>query len=240
MKVEAHTVIANRVLAALPRVEYQRLANTMELINLTSGQSIQQARTPVQHVWFPNDCLISLRAEIIPGGLLEIGLAGNEGVVGIAGGRNGGDSVLSAIVQNGGSAMCVEVPLLKRLLPHCPALQQAMYLSLHGLMMQASQNAVCSHFHLLEARLARSLLATRDRLHANEFHLTHEFLAQALGVRRVGVTKAATALQTRNLIRYTRGAITVIDGAGLEQTACACYQLDRAQMLNILDNKNTK
>ena len=221
---------ANQILAALPRPEYAQLQDALQIQPLMSGECIQHARLSVHQVWFPIDCLISVRAEILPGGVLEVGLVGSEGVVGIAGGRNGRDSVLSAIVQNSGSALCIDVKTLKRQLPTCPIFQQALYLSMHGLMMQASQNAVCSHYHLLEARLARSLLATRDRLRANEFHLTHEFLGQALGVRRVGVTKAATALQTRNLIRYTRGAITVIDGAGLERAACACYALDRTQI----------
>ncbi len=219
----------NRLLAALPRMEYAQLHGALRSAALVTGDCIQPARQAVREVWFPVDCLLSVRAEISPGGGLEVGLVGSEGVVGIAGGRNGCDSILSAIVQNSGSAFCIEVRALKRQLPSCPQLQQALYLSMHGLMMQASQNAVCSHYHLLEARLARSLLATRDRLQMSEFHLTHEFLGQALGVRRVGVTKAATALQIRNLIRYTRGAITVIDGPGLEQAACACYQLDQSQ-----------
>ena len=228
---------ANRILAALPRAEYAQLHSALRIQALVSGDCIQQARASVQLVWFPIDCLISVRAEILPGGVLEVGLLGSEGVVGIAGGRNGLDSVLSAVVQNSGSAFCIDVKTLKRQLPSCPSLQQALYLSMHGLMMQASQNAVCSHYHLLEARLARSLLATRDRLHVNEFHLTHEFLGQALGVRRVGVTKAATALQTRQLIRYTRGAIKVVDGDGLEQAACACYALDRAHLGIAVPNK---
>ena len=234
MKVESSSTppsrAANQILAALPRAEYAQLQSSLRIESLVSGDCIQQARVSVQQVWFPTDCLISIRAEILPGGVLEVGLLGSEGVVGIAGGRNGIDSLLSAVVQNSGSAFCIDVKTLKRQLPTCPTLQQALYLSMHGLMMQASQNAVCSHYHLLEARLARSLLATRDRLRVNEFHLTHEFLGQALGVRRVGVTKAATALQTRQLIRYTRGAITIVDGAGLEQAACACYALDRAHL----------
>ena len=214
----------------LPPAEYQTIAASLDCVELTSSEIVQQSRRPILHVWFPNDCLISLRAEINADAMLEIGLAGAEGVVGVAGARNGGDSLLTAIVQNGGSAMRIDVSHLKRNLPDCPALQHALNMSIHGLMMQASQTAICSHYHLLEARLARSLLMTRDRLHTNEFHLTHEFVAHALGVRRVGVTKAATALQTHNLISYTRGAITIVDGAGLEAAACVCYPMDRRQL----------
>ena len=229
MKFASHPAPSNRLLAALPRAEYARLAASLKSVDLIAGAVIQQSRQAVRHVWFPLDCLISLRAEITPDAVLEVGLTGSEGVVGIAGGRNGIDSLLTAVVQSGGRALSIDVPEFKRLLIGCPALQQALYLSVHGLMMQASQNAVCSHYHLLEARLARSLLLTRDRLQTSEFHLTHEFLGHALGVRRVGVTKAATALQTRRLISYTRGAITIVDGPGLEAAACLCYQMDRRQ-----------
>ncbi len=220
----------NRLLAALPSAEYAQLDGALRSVALSTGACIQQAYQPVCDVWFPLDCLISVRAEISPGGVLEVGLVGSAGVVGIAGRRDGSGSILSAIVQNSGTALCIAVQILERQLPTCPNLQQVLYSSMHGLLMEASQNAVCSHYHLLEARLARSLLATRDALQTSEFHLTHEFLGQALGVRRVGVTKAATALQTRNLIRYTRGAITVIDGPGLEQAACACYALGLVQL----------
>ena len=228
---------SNRILSGLPRAELTRMMAALQLVELDAGETVQHAHVAVKHVWFPLDCLISLRAEINPGGVLEVGLAGNEGVVGIAGGRHSQDSLLSAVVQNGGRAMQIDVPALKRLLPKCPGLQRALYLSMHALMMQASQNALCSHYHLLEGRLARSLLATRDRLGTSDFHLTHEFLAHALGVRRVGVTKAATALQTRGLIRYARGAISIIDHAGLEQAACACYALDRRALSATVDEQ---
>lgn len=228
---------ANRILSALSRQEYARIVGGLQQVELAAGDMIQHSHLPVSTVWFPITCLVSLRAEINPDAVLEIGLSGSEGVIGIAGGRNGVDSLLTAVVQSGGSAMCIAVSELNAVLADCPGLQQALFMSMHAMMMQASQNAVCSHYHLLEARLARSLLLTRDRLQTSEFHLTHEFLGHALGVRRVGVTKAATALQTRNLISYTRGAITIVDGTGLEAAACDCYQMDRRRLETVVIGK---
>jgi CRP-like cAMP-binding protein len=105
------------------------------------------------------------------------------------------------------------------------SLRQLLYRYTDTLLAQAIQIAVCSRFHVLEARLARSLLITRDRLQSEKFHLTHEFLAHALGVRRVGVTKAASALQQQGLITYSRGNIEILDSAGLEAVSCRCYEM---------------
>jgi CRP-like cAMP-binding protein len=156
---------------------------------------------------------------------LEVGLIGSEGMVGTAVALGNGVSQLSAVVQNAGAAVRIESGHFREQFKKIPSLQRELDRYTHALMLQSMQTAVCSHFHMLDARLARSLLSTRDRLQSDEFHLTHEFLAHKLGVRRVGVTKAACALQQKNLISYSRGDIKILDGNGLEGCACLCYQI---------------
>ncbi|WP_240776324.1 Crp/Fnr family transcriptional regulator [Nitrincola alkalilacustris] len=122
----------------------------------------------------------------------------------------------------------------RRELDATPALQQEVKRYLYVVMGQLAQNTICAHFHLLEARLARCLLMMRDRAHSETFHATHEILAQILGVRRVGITKAATSLQNHSLISYNRGAITIMDSTGLEAASCDCFSLDNASYNRIM------
>ncbi len=216
--------IHNRLLAALPTLEYDLLAAKFSSIRLQAGDVIQVLHGPVGYVWFPTSGLISLRSEITPGTGLEIAMVGSDGMVGIAGTDDVAVSPLSAVVQIGGTALRIGSTQFRAIVDISVALKKIVATSMESLVLQASQNAVCSHFHLLEARLARLLLHTRRCIAVDEFHLTHEFLGHALGVRRVGVTKAATALQMRHLIRYSRGAISIIDVAGLTAAACSCYR----------------
>ena len=132
-----------------------------------------------------------------------------------------------AVVQRAGSASRIDANLFRAAFARSPALQRVLYRYTDTLLAQAIQIAVCSRYHVLEARLARSLLVTRDRLQSDRFHLTHEFLAHALGVRRVGVTKAASALQQQGLINYSRGNIEILDPERLAQAACTCYEIVR-------------
>ncbi len=222
-------VLRNRLLAALPPEDLAALNGAIRTVHLSLGMVLYEPGEPIQSTYFPNDSLISLLA-VVEGRLtLEVGLVGCEGMVGgsVALGHDVGQ--VRAVVQRAGSAVQIDSNVFRSEFSLHPALQRVMYRYTDGLLAQAIQIAVCSRFHVLEARLARSLLITRDRLGSDKFHLTHEFLAHALGVRRVGVTKAASALQQQKLITYSRGNIEILDPVGLAAVSCRCYDIVKGQ-----------
>lgn len=217
--------VANSLLAALPRTDYQRLLANLKPVTLTFGEVLYEPGDPIRHVYFPGDSLVSLLT-LADGHLaLEVGMVGREGMVGTPMSLGISVSPVRALVQGSGTAMQMTAACFRKEFRQCPPLQRALYRYVHVLMAQVTQTAACNRFHVVEARLARWLLMTRDRVRANRFHLTQEFLAHMLGVRRVGVTKAAGALQQRKLISYSRGNITILDRNGLEAASCQCYQI---------------
>jgi CRP-like cAMP-binding protein len=224
MPVKDRVPITNSLLAALPRKDYQRLLAGLELVTLTFGKVLYEPGDSIRHVYFPNNSLVSLLT-LADGHLaLEVGMVGPEGMVGTPMSLGINVSPVRALVQGSGTAMRMTAVRFRKALRQSPPLQQALYRYIHALMVQVTQTAACNRFHVVEARLARWLLMTRDRVRANRFRLTQEFLAHMLGVRRVGVTKAAGALQRRKLIRYSRGNITILDEKGLEAASCRCYE----------------
>ena len=150
-------------------------------------------------------------------------MVGREGMVGVALALGVAKSPVRALVQGGGAAMRMSSGRFAGALRRSPALRDGLHAYIHELMSQISRTAACNRFHVVQARLARWLLMTRDRVGSDEFRMTHEFLAAMLGVRRVGVTEAATALQRRRLIEYSRGRIRILDRAGLRAASCSCY-----------------
>ncbi len=181
----------------------------------------------ISHVYFPGDSLVSLLT-LADGHLaLEVGLIGREGMVGISLVLGHDASPVRALVQGSGTALRMPAARFRKFFRHSPPLQQELYRYTYTLMAQISQTAACNRFHVVEMRLARWLLMTHDRVKSDQFHMTHEFLGHMLGVRRVGVTRAAQTLQNRKLIRYSRGNITVLDRNGLEAAACHCYEIVR-------------
>lgn len=220
-----HAPVANSVLAAIPRNEYQRLAADLEPVSLTFGDVIYEPGDTIQYVYFPVDCLVSLLTQVEDRMALEVGLVGSEGMVGIPLALGISTSSVRALVQETGVAMRMEAGRFQLEFKQSPSLQRELYRYTHLLMAEFSQTAACNRFHSVEARLARWLLMTRDRIKSNQFHLTHEFLANMLGVRRVGVTNAASALRRRKLIDYHRGNITILDRKGLDAASCGCYRI---------------
>lgn len=216
----------NRLLAMLPTRELHALIKSSRIVQvrLLMGQVLHEQGQPIEHVYLPQDCVISLMTVASDRMTLEVGLIGPEGLAGIAVALGSKVSPVQAVVRRGGGAMRIAADVFRQSLDAHPLLWRAVSYHAHGLMVQATQAAFCSHFHLLETRLARCLLMMRDRVHSNGLHLTHEVLALALGVRRVGITKAATSLQQRGLISYSRGDIRILDSTGLEMAACSCYQ----------------
>jgi CRP-like cAMP-binding protein len=218
------TVILNSLLAALPRKSYLRLLPGLTPVDLVFGEVLYEPGQKIEHVYFPTQSLISLLT-LVEGHLaLEVGLVGWEGMVGFPLALGVDVSPVRSLVQGAGPALRMTAARFRSELRRSPPLQRELHRYVATMMAQISQTAGCNRFHVVEPRLARWLLMTRDRVRSGEFRMTHEFLSHMLGVRRVGVTEAASALQQRNLIEYTRGAIKILDHRGLEKAACACYE----------------
>ena len=215
----------NQILATLPREEYQRLLADLEPVTLALGDVLHEPGELIQRIYFPNEgLLVSLQILIEHHRALEIGLVGSEGVVGLPWAQGIGTSSVRAVAQGTGTALRLDASHFGETLETCPTLQRALHRYTQALIAQITQTAACNRFHQVEARLARWLLLASDRLQSDPIRFTHEWLADLLGVRRVGVTVAASTLQQRGLIQYRRGHITILDREGLKTSACACYQ----------------
>ncbi len=224
----------NRLLEALPESDRRRFLAGCETIELTFAEVLYTPNERLNQVLFPITGFISLIMPVDDSASLEVGMVGNEGMFGVPLALGVDLSPVRAVVQGAGSALRMDAAHFCRELRRSERLQReiARYVFVH--LAQLAQTAACTRFHVVEARLARWLLMTQDRAHANAFHVTQEFLALMLGVRRVGVTKAAGALQKRRLIRYSRGDITVLDRRGLKAASCGCYEADRESYDRIL------
>jgi CRP-like cAMP-binding protein len=217
----------NRLIASLSRRDRVALLGISEQVVLQRGAVLGKPGEPTRHVYFPNDCLISLVASMEREPALEVGMVGREGMLGAQMVLGVSRMPLHALVQGEGMARRVPSAAFRRILSESRPLKGLLNRYVYVLMAQLATSAVCTRFHGVQPRLARWLLMTQDRARSDSFHLTHEFLAHMLGVRRVGITCAASVLQQRGLIRYHRGEITVLHRAGLEAAACACYAADQ-------------
>ncbi len=216
----------NRLLEALPSSDRRRMLAECETVELGFADVLYTPRERLSHVYFPIASFISLIMAVNKSASLEVGLVGNEGMFGIPLVLGVDVCPMRAVVQGAGLALRMDAPAFCRELGRSQALQRETDRYIFVQISQLAQTAACTRFHVVEARLARWLLMTQDRAHANNFNVTQEFLAMMLGVRRVGVTKAASALQARGFIQYRRGAVTVLDRRGLKGAACGCYKAD--------------
>jgi CRP-like cAMP-binding protein len=216
---------ANSLLAALPSSHYRLLLPQLEPVTVTFGEVLYHPGEPIQHVYFPTDSLVSLLTLVEGHMALEIGLVGREGMLGIPLVLGTNHSPVRALVQGSGTALRMKSAHFLGKFKQSAPLQKEVHRYIHERMVQITQTAACNRFHMVEARLARWLLMTRDRVRSDQFRLTQELLGCMLGVLRVAVTKAAGALQQRKLISYHRGEISILDGQGLEAAACRCYQV---------------
>lgn len=217
----------NRLLAALPAMQRARFVADCLPVQLVLGKVLHEPGDRVRNVYFPTGCVVSTVIVIDGHCSLETGMIGSEGMWGYA--SILGDSAafpLRVAVKDSGAAWCMKSATFRRHLRDLPALRPLLDRYLRVLLCQLAQTAACMRFHVVEERLARWLLMTQDRTQSDTFRVTQEFLAFVLGVRRVGVTVAAGILQSRHLIRYKRGHVTIIDRERLVAAACSCYWSD--------------
>lgn len=217
----------NRLLAALPNSDRRRIMANCETVELAVADVLYVQWEPLDCVYFPTSGIVSLSISTGDLAAFEVGLVGGEGMLGIALVLDADISPERAVVHGAGLALRMDAAPLRNELRRSEALRSVVDRYVQIRLSQLAQSAICAHFHLLESRLARRLLMTQDRARANTFNVTQEVLASKLGVRRVGVTKAASALQRRRLIHYSRGDITVLDRRGLMAASCRCYKADR-------------
>lgn len=217
--------ITNQLLAALPTKDYQELRPHLEEIPLVLEELLYRPNVVITDVYFPNSGIVSLLAGVNERSTLEVGLVGNEGMVGLSVFMGVNSSINHAVVQGTGRAMKMKATALRKECNKGGVLPQLLQRYSHSLLTQITQSAVCNQFHTVNARLSRWLLMMHDRMESDEFQVTQQFLSNMLGVRREGVSRAASHLQKRGLIRYLRGRLNVLDRAGLEASSCSCYEI---------------
>lgn len=218
-------VVTNHLISRLSREEQNRFLQHCESTELVFGDILCEPDQPIQYVYFPLAGFISLVISMEGHQPLEVGLIGNEGMLGATLALEVADAPLKAVVQGSGSALRMTAAQFQHELRNSPSMLSTLNRYLYVLVMQLSQTAACTHFHEIEPRLARWLLMTHDRAHADHFHLTQEYLADMLGVRRSSITIAAGKLQQQKLISYIRGDINILDRKALEAASCACYNV---------------
>ncbi|HEX8399143.1 MAG TPA: Crp/Fnr family transcriptional regulator [Pyrinomonadaceae bacterium] len=224
---------ANRLLAALPAKEYEHLLPNLEEIPLTYAETIYEQGEAIRYIYFPNSGMISLLTHAAKGEVLEVGVVGNEGMIGLPVFLGVETSRNQVIVQGDGAALRIKTEDFIKECGRGVSLPKLLRRYTHALITQVSQTVACNRFHLIEERLMCWLLLMHDRMQTDKFKITQEFLSKMLGVRREAVSKSAANLQQRKLIEYSRGIVSIINRAALEAAACNCYSVVKAEYDNL-------
>ena len=230
MSVGSRSPIANRVLASLSSEERERVALALQPVTFSLGDVVYESGGHMEHMYFPTSSVVSLLYTMEDGSTAEMGLVGNDGVVGVALFLGGDTTPNRAVVQVAGEAFKLKARILREEFGRGGLLQRVLLLYTQALITQISQTAVCNRLHPVEKRLGRWLLLCHDRVDSDELRMTQEFIANMLGGRRESVTVAAGHLQDAGLIHYARGQIRILDRRGLETAACECYRIVREEM----------
>ena len=228
---------ANNLLAALPPSDYERLVPHLKLVSLPTRQVIYEPGEPITQIYFPQHAVISIVTSMKDGSTVEVGIVSNEGMVGIPVILGGKTTTTKAFVQVAGAGMQIDADVLRTEFKRGGAIQNLLLRYVRGIYTELTQSCACNRLHTLEERLARWLLTVSDRLESEEFPLTQEFIAQMLGVRRSGVTVAASTLSRAGMIRYQRGQINILNRKDLEATSCECYRVIQNEFAWLLGNQ---
>ena len=230
----------NHLLATLAAGEYQRLLPNLEPVTLSLGEVIREPGGQQKYVYFPTTCIVSFLYTMEEGATVEVGLTGNDGVVGIALFLGGNTSPYRAIVQIAGAAFRMRLNVLQREFSRSSAFQFLLLRYTQALITQISQTAACNRLHSLEKRLCRWLLLCHDRVPSDEILMTQEYISNMLGGRRESVTVAAGHLQDAGLIQYSRGHIRILDRKGMEEFACECYRVEKGEVDRLMGKRDKK
>ena len=224
----------NRLFAALPPAEFERISPRLELVHLHLGEVLYESGGKLRHAYFPTNSIVSLLYVMEDGASAEIAVVGNEGMLGVALFMGGETRPNRAVVQSAGYAYRLPASAFQQESKQNGSLNQLLLHYIQALITQTSQTAACNRHHSVDQQLCRWMLLSLDRLNGNELIMTQELIADMLGVRREAVTEAALKLQHAGLIHYSRGHIIVLDRPRLEARVCECYQVVRKEFDRLL------